>query len=283
MTDFLTVFKADAVRTPAVSPRRLVLLGHPVAHSLSPIFQNAALEAAGLPVSYEAIDVEPSNIKSALDSFRKSGVAGNVTIPHKVAVHNACDDLTELAVRVRAVNTFWVESGRLVGDNTDVAGFTAAARTLLGNDFRSARIVVYGAGGAAAAVLAAISDWPEATATVLSRDFNGALALARRFSDVARAVKDANHDLSEATLVVNATPIGQYDDDHPIDLEKIPPSAAVMDLVYRRGATPWVRSAREKGFRAADGLEMLIEQGALSFRRWFGIEPDREVMRRSVL
>ncbi|MGH7652539.1 MAG: shikimate dehydrogenase [Gemmatimonadaceae bacterium] len=278
----MTVFRADAVRTPAVSPRRLVLVGHPVAHSLSPIFQNAALEAAGLSVSYEAIDVEPSSVKSILESFKESGVAGNVTIPHKVAVHNACDDLTELAARVRAVNTFWVDSGRLVGDNTDVAGFTAAAAALLQNDFRSARVVILGAGGAAAAILAAVTDWPAATATVASRDFDRALALARRFPDVGRAEMDMGRALSAATLVVNATPIGQYDNAHPIDLEKVAPAAAVMDLVYRRGGTAWVKSAREKGFRAADGLEMLIEQGALSFNRWFGIQPDREVMRRSV-
>ncbi|MGH7603559.1 MAG: shikimate dehydrogenase [Gemmatimonadaceae bacterium] len=271
------------MRAPAVSPRRLVLLGHPVSHSLSPIFQNAALKAARLPVSYEATDVEPSNLESILESFKESGVAGNATIPHKVAVHNACDDLSEVAARVGAVNTFWIESGRLVGDNTDVGGFSAAAGALFGNDFRSARVVVLGAGGAAAAVLAAVSDWPGAAVTVLSRDFHRAHALAGRFPDVARAEKDMDRALSAATLVVNATPIGQNDNDHPIDLVQLSASAAIMDLVYRRGGTSWVKSAREKGFRAADGLEMLIEQGALSFSRWFGIEPDRNAMRRSVL
>ena len=253
-----------------------------MSHSLSPIFQNAALEAAGLSVSYQAIDVEPSSIDSILQTFKDSGVGGNATIPYKVAVHNACDDLSDLAARVRAVNTFWVESGRLVGDNTDVGGFTAAAGALLGNEFRSARVVVLGAGGAAAAILAAVSAWPAASVVVLSRNFDRARALAQRFSDVARAEKNVDGALSSATLVVNATPIGQYDNDHPVPLEQIPSSAAVMDLVYRRGGTAWVRSATKQGFRAADGLEMLIEQGALSFNRWFGIEPDRAAMRRSI-
>jgi len=84
-------------------------------------------------------------------------------------------------------------------------------------------------------------------------------------------------------LIVNATPVGQQNDDMPIEISKIPKKAAVMDLVYRRGATPWVKAARKRGMRAADGLPMLIEQGALSFTRWFGREPDREAMRQSLV
>ncbi|HMF86611.1 MAG TPA: hypothetical protein VK575_00935, partial [Gemmatimonadaceae bacterium] len=86
-----------------------------------------------------------------------------------------------------------------------------------------------------------------------------------------------------ATLIVNATPVGQQTDEQPIDVSLIPRSTAVMDLVYRRGGTPWVKAAREKGNRAADGLTMLLEQGALSFQRWFGMDPDREAMRQSLL
>jgi shikimate dehydrogenase len=83
-------------------------------------------------------------------------------------------------------------------------------------------------------------------------------------------------------LIVNATPVGQHDEDQPVDVALIPKSAAVLDLVYRRGGTPWVRAARENGNRAADGLPMLLEQGALAFQRWFGKEPDREAMRLSL-
>jgi len=85
-----------------------------------------------------------------------------------------------------------------------------------------------------------------------------------------------------ATLIVNATPVGQQDEDQPLDVSLIPKSAAVLDLVYRRGGTPWVKAARVNGIRAADGLPMLLEQGALAFQRWFGREPDREVMRLSL-
>jgi shikimate dehydrogenase len=264
-------------------PGRLVLLGNPVSHSLSPIFQNAALRAAGIPLVYEALEVREPRLRPLLRDLKKVSAAGNVTIPHKVAVHDRCDDLSDLALRAGAVNTFWFESGRLHGDNTDVGGFDAAARALLGGEPTEARIVLFGAGGAAAAVLAAAEAWPGATVAIVARNAMRADALGRRFPDVARIEKSVKRALKDATLVVNATPVGQQTDEQPIDVSLIPRSTAVMDLVYRRGGTPWVKAAREKGNRAADGLTMLLEQGALSYQRWFGMDPDREAMRQSLL
>ncbi len=263
-------------------PGRLVLLGHPVSHSLSPVFQNAALKASKIPLVYEALDVTGRELRSVLRQLKTSNAAGNVTIPHKIAVHDLCDDLTDLAAKVGAVNTFWFDSKKLHGDNTDVGGFDAAARALLGDETAGARIVVLGAGGAAAAVLAAVEDWPDARVTVVARHNERATALAKRFPDVARAEKSVERAVRAATLIVNATPVGQQDEDQPIDVSLIPKSAAVLDLVYRRGGTPWVKAARDNGIRAADGLPMLLEQGALAFQRWFGREPDREAMRLSL-
>jgi shikimate dehydrogenase len=259
-----------------------VLLGHPVAHSLSPIFQNAALKAAGIPLVYEAIDVAARELRVFLRKLKEMGAAGNVTIPHKVAVHASCDDLTDVAERVGAVNTFWFEAGRLHGDNTDVAGFEGAAKALLGGDPVDARVVLLGSGGAAAAVLTAIELWTNARVAVVARHPDRAAKLARRFPDVARAERSLDAALADATLLVNATPVGQQSDEMPVEIGKIPRTAAVIDLVYRRGGTPWVRAARKNGNPAADGLPMLIEQGALSFKRWFGREPDREAMRQSL-
>ena len=211
--------------------------------------------------------------------------AGNVTIPHKVAVHDRCDTLTDLASRVGAVNTFWFEAGRLHGDNTDVSGFDTAARALLGGEAPAgAKVVLLGAGGAAAAVLAAIEDWkPAQPSSIVARNATRADALARRFPDVARIETTVKRALAGATLIVNATPVGQREGEQPVDVAMIAKSTAVMDLVYMRGGTAWVRAARAKGNRASDGLTMLLEQGALSFQRWFGIEPDREAMRQSLL
>jgi shikimate dehydrogenase len=255
-----------------------VLLGHPVAHSLSPIFQNAALKAAGIPLTYEAIDVTVSEVGRTFDQLRKVDGAGNVTIPLKIAAHKACDELTSIAGMVGAVNTFWFDDGRLVGDNTDVGGFDAAARALVGADVTGARVVVLGAGGAAAAVLVAITKWAGATASIVSRNEQKATALAHRFRDVARVQTSTVEALRGATLLVNATPIGQQDDAHPLDLEIVPAATAVLDLVYRRGGTAWIKGARAKGLPATYGLPMLLEQGALAFRRWFGFEPDRAAM-----
>lgn len=264
-------------------PGRLVLLGHPVAHSLSPTFQNAALRAASIPLVYEALDVPARELRVLLRQLKDVNAAGNVTIPHKLSVHASCDELTDIAERVGAVNTFWFESGRLHGDNTDVGGFEAAAKALLGGDPVDARVVLLGSGGAAAAVLAAIERWTNARVTVVGRHPDRATKLARRFRDVARAEKSLHAALTDATLIVNATPVGQDHDDVPVEVAKIPKSAAVIDLVYRRGATPWVKAARKRGIPAADGLPMLIEQGALAFTKWFGREPDREAMRQSLV
>ena len=264
-------------------PGRLVLLGHPVDHSLSPIFQNAALQAAKIPLTYEALDVPPRELRVLLRQLKDQNAAGNVTIPHKLSVHASCDELTDIAERVGAVNTFWFESGKLHCDNTDVGGFAAAAKALLGGDPVDAHVVLLGSGGAAAAVLAAIEQWTNPRVGIVARHPDRAGKLARRFRDVARVEKSLELALADATLVINATPVGQHNDEMPIDIAKIPRKAAVMDLVYRRGATPWVKAARKRGNRAADGLPMLIEQGALSFKLWFGLEPDREAMRQSLV
>jgi shikimate dehydrogenase len=278
----LTAFRADSTRS-AHRPGRVVLLGHPVAHSLSPLFQNAALRAAGIPLRYEAIDVTETGLRQTLDQLRAVNGGGNVTIPLKILVHDACDQLTVLAEKVGAVNTFWFDNGRLHGDNTDVRGFEAAARELLGANLAGARLVVLGAGGAAAAVVAAASEWHGAAATIVSRNEQRATSLANRFRDVARVETSAGAALRAATLLVNATPVGQRDNDHPLDLKLVPASVAVLDLVYRRGGTAWVNAAKASGLRAADGLGMLLEQGALAFQRWFGIEPDRDAMKASLL
>jgi len=270
-------------KSPTERPGRLVLLGNPVSHSLSPIFQNAALRAAAIPLAYEAVHVRASELGPLLRDLKQVSAAGNVTIPHKVAIHDRCDKLTDLAARAGAVNTFWFESGHLHGDNTDVGGFDAAARALLGGEPTGARIVLFGAGGAAAAVLAAAEGWSGAVVSIVARSAVKADALARRFPDVARVEKSAKRALAEATLVVNATPVGQQNDEQVVDAAKISRATAVMDLVYRRGGTPWVKAARENGNPAADGLTMLLEQGALSFQRWFGMQPDREAMRQSLL
>ncbi len=262
-------------------PGRLVLLGHPVAHSLSPRMQNAALRAAGIPLAYELLDVTPAALAGTLPALVTARAAGNVTIPHKAAVAAQCDRLGGLAQRTGAVNTFWTEGGRLVGDNTDVEGFEDAVRALLGRLPSRADVAVFGAGGAAAAVLAAIERWDRCRVRLYNRTAAHAEALVSRFPDTAVAAS-AHEALLGTSLVINATSLGLHDDDTPFPVDALPPAAAVLDLVYRPGETALVREARALGHPADGGLHMLVGQGARAFERWFGVSPDPALMWRAV-
>ena len=254
-----------------------MLLGHPVAHSLSPRFQSAALRAAGLDVEYAALDVTPAALTETLRQLVAEGAAGNVTVPHKENMSRLCDRLTPVAARVGAVNTFWIDGQTLVGDNTDVGGFAGAYNSPVAP---GGRVALFGAGGAAAAVLTAIAEWAGVRVRVWNRNADRARALADRFG--AQAVVTQEEALDRSSLVVNATTVGLTDDTLPVPIDLLPPGAAVIDLVYRRGETAWVRAARARGHQAVDGLPMLLEQGALAFERWFGVMPDRAAMRRAV-
>jgi len=259
-------------------PGRLVLLGHPVAHSLSPAMQSAALRSAGIPLTYEAIDVTPARLATVAGLLRDAGAAGNVTVPHKESFAALCATRSPVAGRVGAVNTFWTENGALVGDNTDVGGFDAAVRRHFGLPRERPQVALLGAGGAAAAVLAAVERWDGATVRIVARSAHRARALAARFERIATVVEQVDDAVHDASLVVNATPIGLDGAEYPVDPALLPPEADVLDLAYRRGETPWVHACRARGLRAADGLAMLVEQGALAFERWFGAIPDREAM-----
>lgn len=264
-------------------PGRLVLLGHPVAHSISPRFQNAALRAAAIPLVYEALDVAPADLDRVLSELAGGNAAGNVTIPHKEIVAARCARLTPMALRCAAVNTFWHEGGMLVGHNTDVGGADVVMRALLRGSMDGARVALVGAGGAAAAVLGAVEGWGSARVAIYNRHMSRSLALAARFPAVATASDSLDEALGGATLVVNATPLGMRDGDPmPVEVSALPPGAAVFDLVYRPEESAWVRAARAAGHLAADGEGMLLEQGALAFAQWFGREPDRGAMWRAV-
>jgi shikimate dehydrogenase len=263
-------------------PGRLVLLGHPVRHSLSPRFQNAALRAAGIPLTYEALDVPPHTLTDVMRQLVAARAAGNVTVPHKATVAAECDRHTGTATRTGAVNTFWCEGRKLVGDNTDVAGFRALAVSVLGREPEGAVVGLLGAGGGAAAVCAVAERWTGARIVVHARGNERATALAERFPKLVTLAESPADAVRNATIVVNATPVGLSDDSFPMAVSELPRDAAVMDLAYRAGQTPWVLAALAAGHRAADGLEMLIAQGAEAFERWFGQAPDRDAMRASL-
>lgn len=264
----------------AERPGRLVLLGHPLGHSLSPTFQNAALRAAGIELTYETLDIPRSALEPTLDELRRVRAAGNVTIPYKEDVHRACDRLSAAAKAVGAVNTFWTGiDGALVGDNTDVDGFRAAVQRLFGDPRPDEVVAVLGAGGAAAAVLHAVEGWRDARVRLYSRTRARAEGLVQRFKLNAAVLDSPESAAAGATLVVNATPVGRrMDDVPPVAVSALAADAVVLDLTYTRTETLFVRTARSAGHRAMDGLLMLVEQGAHSFERWFNVPADRGAM-----
>jgi shikimate dehydrogenase len=263
-------------------PGRLVLIGHPVSHSLSPTFQNAALKAAGIAVRYEAVDTPEGLLHITLDEAKQDHWWGNVTVPYKEAVMARCHDLSPIAQRVGAANTFKASSSGISGHNTDVDGFSEAISLLVGSQPSSLTFGVIGAGGSAAAVVAAIESWPGCKALVTNRDLDRLDRLVERFSSVARP-SDADEIARSADVIVNATSLGLREDDKlPIDPAVLRKDTALFDLVYTPNKTRLVREATARGIRADDGLSMLVGQGAAAFKWWFGVTPDRDVMWRSL-
>ncbi len=263
-----------------IERERLVLIGHPVSHSLSPVMYNAALEAAGRKLRYETLDVPPDALSSAIEALALQNSAGNFTLPHKKAAFKRVAQPSALSSAVGAVNTFWrTDDGVIAGDNTDVAGFNEMVREELGSLPETSRVAVIGAGGAASAVLTALESWSGATASVHARDLARATSMRMRHPVVVRACSMRDPCLEDADLVVNATPIGLSGEDaHPVELSLLARRAVVVDLVYGADETAWVRAARERGHTAFDGLSMLLHQGVAAWTLWFGVEPDRAVM-----
>ncbi|MEJ2187514.1 MAG: shikimate dehydrogenase [Gemmatimonadota bacterium] len=253
--------------------RLVALLGDPVEHSLSPLMQNAAFRAASVDGVYVALRCDGEALPGLLRGIALAGGAGNVTVPHKLAAAAVLDRSTAAVERTGACNTFWLEDGRVCGDNTDVAGFDSAVRQLMGAP-AGARVLVLGAGGAARAVVVALLDAHVGGIWVRNRSARRAEMLREtldpgrtRITLVGpRALPDQEFD-----LVVNTTSLGLAPGDAaPIELGRLGHVGAVMDLVYAPGGTRWVQSARELGLPAMDGLAMLVGQGAASFGRWWG-------------
>jgi shikimate dehydrogenase len=265
------------------STRLLAVVGDPVAHSLSPRMHNAAITALGLDAAYVALRVRADALEPLVRGLLASGAGLNVTIPHKRAAAAWLDAPARAVARTGACNTLWMGLAGVLGDNTDVAAVrTEATRLLGGRAVR--RALVLGTGGSARAAAVAIADaWTGAVVEVLSRDARrGADFLA--WAATAGVAAEAS-DGGSVDLVVNATPLGLSAAD-PLPLDpahlKARSPAAVLDLVYVRGGTRLVRSAREAGIAAADGRGVLVEQGAAAFRLFFEVEPPLEVMRAAV-
>jgi len=265
---------------------RLWLIGRGIDRSPSPAMQLAALRARGLGGSYEIVDVPAPELPEVIGRLRGGEADGaNVTVPYKRAVAVACDRLEGDAALTDAVNTVVREGERLVGANTDAAGFEGALKALGLWPAPAATAVVLGAGGAAAAVVLALGRVPVDRVTIAARRVHEATILAQRLRPAAWTASAAwgalRPLLASADVVVNATPTGL--ETLPVKPADLRPGAIVVDLRYRPRPVDLVAAAQAAGLRACDGVEMLLHQGMLSFRRWTGLEPPWEEARAALL
>jgi shikimate dehydrogenase len=241
---------------------RILLLGQRIGYSASPAMQNAAFHQLALPITYELCDVEPSGLAEAVGQLRTEGTLGaNVTTPHKVAVLDLVDDIDASAARVGAANVIVRRDDRLVAHSTDLPAIVTELRQF--SFVTTVRAVVLGAGGAARAVEAALTDGGWQDVCLVTRD--GWSGMATR--------------LAIADLLVNATPIGTGSDASPVPVDSLRADLPVLDLVYRPSPTRLVIDARAAGAPARGGAGILLGQAALSFTLWTGHAAPESVMR----
>jgi shikimate dehydrogenase len=264
------------------------LIGYPLGHSLSPKIHTAALNACGLEGSYSLFPIPPEDtqaLKDLLTRIRTGELHGlNVTIPHKQNVIPLLDELTPTAKAIGAVNTIYLRENKLIGDNTDAAGFLSDLKKFTGDRRLVIGIsaLVLGSGGSARAVVYALLNdgWH---VTIAARRVEQAQELSRQFkSTKAIELNLSTFKPSNLQLIINTTPIGMTPN---VDQSPLPENmtlskdTVIYDLVYNPRETKLVKDARAQGLSATTGLGMLIEQAALAFKLWTGHNPPRDVLR----
>src|SRR5436309_11455871 len=283
-------------------PVRLGVLGDPVAHSLSPQMQNAALGACDIHMQYARFHIRANELRSALLFLRRLHFIGvNLTVPHKIAAFTQIYEADESATRAGAVNTIRVRDEKLIGSNTDGEGFLRAIRTEFSIDLRDLRVMIIGAGGGTGRAIAWQCALENCERLVLmNRTLEKANALADRLrpfftearvlGPVARLEAIAWEEsairmqLADTDLVVNATPLGMNSSDPaPIPARLLAPHHMVFDCVYGPSKTALLHAAEQAGARSANGISMLLHQGALSFSICFDREPPIDAMRTALL
>lgn len=269
------------------------IFGDPVAHSLSPRMQNAALQTAGIDAVYVPFHVTAAQLPDAIRAVRTLGLSGvNLTIPHKEAACKLVDELDPTAALIGAVNTVVHHQGRLSGFNTDGAGLLRAVREDLGIEVQGRRVLVLGAGGAARAAVVSLAGAGAAWIGIANRGVARATDLVADLAPKVGGTALAAYPLGAGLidqltgavdLLVNCSAVGLKAEAFAFPVEHcVRRGGAVYDTVYGRGPTPLVASARAAGLAAADGLGMLAGQGEEAFRLWFGTPPPAAVMKRAL-
>jgi shikimate dehydrogenase len=274
------------------STRIIGIFGDPVAHTLSPAIQNAAFAALGLGFVYVPFHVARKRLGEAVEGVRALGLAGvNITIPHKVAVMEHLDEIEAHAKEIGAVNTVVNDGGRLVGHNTDGAGFLKSLTEETGFNVSGKKVLVIGAGGAARAILYSVLSENPAFVLLLNRTVEKAEALVDALGPGFKGVELNAGPLSgmldaapTADLVINTTSLGM-EGNAPLDfpVEALSDGAVVADIVYSPLKTPLLTRAEARGLTVHNGLSMLIGQGAIGFELWTGRKAPVEAMKEAAL
>jgi shikimate dehydrogenase len=266
---------------------RLLVIGDPIDHSLSPAMHNEALKFLHLPYLYGRLRVSPQNLPEAFQILREQDFIGwNLTLPHKLAAIELVDGLDPLAARLRAVNTVVNHSGRLFGFNTDGKGLVAALEEAFGCTLSTIRIAVLGAGGGAGQAAARyLAELNVPSLVLLNRTVAKAERLGSELAASSNLVEvrvepweELPKVCREVDLIVNASTVGPT----PEVLNSLAPRHLVFDMVYGPQETPLVHFARKQGARAADGLLMLLYQGIFAFEIWFGKPAPADQMRKAL-
>jgi shikimate dehydrogenase len=262
-----------------VAEYRAAVIGHPIAHSLSPALFAEFARVAEIDLDYQAVDVHPEALAMTLAVWRDDAqfVGCNVTMPHKEHIVELLEGLTDAARATAAVNVVRRDGAAFIGDNTDVAGI-AATFDSLGFDAGGTDAVIFGAGGGARAVATVLGNRGAATVTFVARTLERASALcadaSQRTPATSFSAREMNGALPVAALYVNATPLGQTGQPaRDLLPANAPASALAFDLVYRPATTPFLTHARTKGLATIGGFTMLLEQALATFEAWFGFRP----------
>lgn len=278
-------------------PIRLGVFGDPVAHSLSPEMQNAALKHCKIDMQYARFHILPDELQAALKRLGELDFIGaNLTVPHKIAALPFLDQVDEGARRIGAVNTVRIDHGKTLGFNTDGYGFARAIREEFVVDLRDLRVMILGAGGAARAIALqcakegcerlVIANRTLEKGKKLTDELRDFFAGPRVLGPVARLQaipwdeSAFRFQIANVDLIVNATPLGlNRGEPSAIPARLIAPHLMIYDTVYPQQRTPLISAAIEAGARAANGLSMLVHQGALAFEIWFQREAPLDAMR----
>ncbi len=266
------------------------VIGNPVKHSLSPVILNAAFREAKINWVYTAFETPEEKLADAIGGIRALGIAGlSVTMPHKAKVCSLLDEISDSAQTLNAVNCIVNDAGKLEGHNTDGDGFLDAVKHDAGLDVAGKKVLVVGSGGSARSIIHSLGKAGAAEIAVINRTKKKALDALELAGPVGRYVEETEipEVVSEANLVVNATPIGMLDTDDtanfPIEPNLFSKGQLAIDLIYHPISTPWMEALRDLEVEAHGGLSMLIFQAARAFKLWTGKEAPVDAMRKAAM